>query len=110
MKSSWVDSNGVSKSVVSPVSLIVTAYGPVEDVRQTVTPQLKLCQEDSVLVLIDLANGKQRMGASVLCQVYSELGQTTPDLESTDLLKSFWNAMRECKKKQTILAYQYEIG
>ncbi|MDT9151123.1 hypothetical protein RSW37_25665, partial [Escherichia coli] len=73
MKTKW-EENGESKEVTSPLSLVITAFGRVEDVRKTVTPQLRTSDTleglgDTSLVLVDLGNGKNRLGATALAQV-----------------------------------------
>ncbi|MCF6764605.1 phosphoribosylformylglycinamidine synthase [Thiotrichales bacterium 19S3-7] len=105
MQSCWQDENGVDKSVVSPVSLIATAFAPVIDVRNTLTPQLALdTASETRLVLIDLGNGKNRLGGSALAQVYSQLGSETPDIDAT-LLKNFFAAVQLLNQNRKILAY-----
>jgi len=95
MKTKWQD-NGEDKSVTSPLSLIITAFGVVEDIRKTVTPQLRtdlgLLNEETRLVAIDLSKGKNRLGGSCLAQVYKQLGNETPDVDSPEILKGFFNA------------------
>jgi phosphoribosylformylglycinamidine synthase len=95
MKSQWSD-NGSNHSVIAPMSVIITAYGPVEDARLTLTPRL-LPDEiigESVLIFLDLAEGKQRLGGSSLAQVYNQVGNECPDVESPELLKKFWRFMQ----------------
>ena len=88
MKTVWQE-GGEQKSVVSPLSLIISAFAPVQDVRQTVTPELKNVK-DSVLLLIDLGLGKARMGGSALEQVWNDLGGATPDVDDIGSLKTFY--------------------
>lgn len=90
--------------VTAPLSLIITAAAPTQDVRRTLTPELNRAV-DSVLLLIDLGNGKQRLGGSVLAQVYQQLGDETPDLEDTHLFKKFFSAIQHLNQQQLILAY-----
>jgi phosphoribosylformylglycinamidine synthase len=103
MKTAWQE-NGEDKSVTSPLSLVITAFGAVKDVRKTVTPQLQQI-DDSSLMLIDLGNKQNRMGGSCLAQVYGKLGQTTPDVDSPEQLKAFYLFMQELVDKQLICAY-----
>jgi phosphoribosylformylglycinamidine synthase len=84
MRTAWQDDQG-EHQVVSPVSLVVTAFAPVADVRRTLTPQLRTDAGDSVLLLIDLGEGRQRMGGSVLGQVYGSIGAETPDMHDATL-------------------------
>jgi phosphoribosylformylglycinamidine synthase len=103
MKTKWSDSQE-EKSVTSPVSLNVTAFAPVSDVRKTLTPKLYLDAEATDLILIDLSHGKNRMGGSVAAQVYNELGGETPDVEA-ECLKEFFNKIHILNDKGKILAY-----
>ncbi|WP_026970386.1 phosphoribosylformylglycinamidine synthase [Aliagarivorans marinus] len=105
MKTAWQEEDGEEKSVTSPLSLIITAFARVEDVRKTVTPQLRKDKGDSDLILIDLGNGKTRLGASALTQVYKELGNEVPDVDSPELLKGFFNAMQALVQDEKLLAY-----
>lgn len=104
MKTRW-QQDGEDKSVTAPLSLIITAFARVEDIRKTVTPQLRTDQGDTSLLLIDLGKGANRLGASCLAQVYKQLGQTAPDLESPELLINFFNAMQQLVREQKLLAY-----
>ena len=103
MKTVWQD-NGEQKSVVSPLSLIISAFAPVEDVRKTVTPELKNV-EDSVLLLVDLGNGKARMGGSAFGQVYNNMTGDAPDLDDTGRLKAFYNVIQQLVAEDKLLAY-----
>ncbi len=103
MKTTW-EENGEPKSNTSPLSLVITAFARVEDVRKTVTPQLQP-DHDSVLLLIDIAEGKQRLGASALAQVYQSLGDSPADLDDAKRLKGFFNAMQQLIREELLLAY-----
>ncbi|MBF0802980.1 MULTISPECIES: phosphoribosylformylglycinamidine synthase [unclassified Neisseria] len=102
MKTVWQE-NGEQKAVVSPLSLIITGFAPVQDVRKTVTPELKN-MEDSVLLLVDLGFGKTRMGGSALSQVYNRLGGEAPDIE-TGRLKAFYEVIQQLVAENKLLAY-----
>ena len=104
MKSHWIE-NGVDKSVTSPLSLIISAFAPVNDVRRTSTPELNLNIENSSLLLIDLGSNQNRMGGSCLAQVYSELGEHSPDLDDALLIKNLFSAITELKSKNLLHAY-----
>ena len=104
MKTSWED-DGVDKAVISPLSLVITGFAPVPDIRQTMTPQLRLDKGDSALVLIDLGRGQNRLGASIFAQVYSQIGQTTPDVDSAEDLKAFFATIQSLNAEQRLLAY-----
>ena len=103
MKTVWQDGEE-KKSVVSPLSLIISAFAPVEDVRKTVTPELKNV-EDSVLLLVDLGNGKARMGGSAFGQVYNNMSGEAPDLDDTGRLKAFYNVIQQLVAEDKLLAY-----
>ena len=106
MKTTWKDEgDSQERSVTSPLSLVITAFGRVDDVRKTVTPQLRTDKGDTSLILVDLGAGKNRMGASSLAQVYKQLGDVTPDVDSPELLKGFYNAMQALVADSKLLAY-----
>ena len=102
MKTVWQE-NGAQKSVVSPLSLIISAFAPVQDVRKTVTPDIKPVA-DSVLLLVDLGFGKARMGGSALTQVWNDLGGESPDIDA-DTLKVFYDIMQQLVAEDKLLAY-----
>jgi phosphoribosylformylglycinamidine synthase len=104
MKTVWGDAAG-RKSVVAPVSLIITAFAPVADVRKTWTPQLRTDLGASVLLLVDLGKGANRLGASALAQVFGELGSTPADLASPALLLKLASALAELRAQNLVLAY-----
>ncbi|KAJ3084504.1 hypothetical protein HDU99_000506 [Rhizoclosmatium hyalinum] len=94
MKTRWTDpKTNEAKAVTAPLSLIITAYGPVEDASKTLTPELRVVGEQTVLLFVDLGHGKQRMGGSAVAQVYNLLGNQAPDVESPEAFKAFWKAM-----------------
>ncbi|HXH04128.1 MAG TPA: phosphoribosylformylglycinamidine synthase, partial [Candidatus Competibacteraceae bacterium] len=104
MKTVW--HTGDREQVMSaPLSLIVSAFAPVLDVRQTLTPQLRTDQGDSDLILIDLGRGQNRLGGSALAQVYGQLGDTPPDLDDAADLKRFFTAIQALNAAGRILAY-----
>ncbi len=103
MKTVWQD-GAEQKSVVSPLSLIISAFAPVQDVRKTVTPELKNV-EGSVLLAIDLGLGKARMGGSALGQVYKDLSGDAPDLDDDSRLKAFYQVMQQLTAEDKLLAY-----
>lgn len=106
MKTTWNDDN-TSKTVQSPVSLIVTAFAPVSDVRQTLTPELMKIDEPTRLLLIDIGEGKQRMAQSILAQVSGQVGarDDVPDLDNPDTLKNAFSALQALRAQGYALAY-----
>ena len=103
MKTVWQD-GADKKSVVSPLSLIISAFAPVQDVRKTVTPELKNV-EDSVLLFVDLGFGKARMGGSAFGQVYNNMSGDAPDLDDTGRLKDFYGVIQQLVAEDKLLAY-----
>jgi len=104
MKTQW-EEDGKKKSVTSPLSLVITAFGVVEDIRKTVTPELRTDKGDTRLVAIDLSKGKKRLGGSCLAQVYKQLGSETPDVDDAEVLKGFFNAMQALVRAEKVIAY-----
>jgi phosphoribosylformylglycinamidine synthase len=104
MKTTWTD-GGVRKSVVAPVSLIVSAFAPVGDVRRTWTPQLRTDLGATALLLIDLGAGQNRLGGSCLAQTHGELGATPPDLDDPARLTGLAAALAELRARNLVLAY-----
>ena len=102
MKTVWTD-DGEQKSVISPLSLVITGFAPVADVRKTVTPELKNVA-DSVLLFVDLGFGKARMGGSALAQVYNETGGEAPDIDAGSL-KAFYDVMQKLVAEDKLWAY-----
>ena len=105
MKTVWQEA-GVDKIMTAPLSLIVTAFAPVLDIKKTLTPQLKwLDNEDTLLIFINL--GKSRLGGSILAQVYNQIGEIRdcPDLDEPLLLKAFFAAIQTLNKRGKILSY-----
>lgn len=105
MRTKW-DDTGEAKQVIAPLSLIVTAFAAVDDVRRTLTPQLRPDVEvgETELLLIDLGQGRNRLGGSALAQVYGVSGDQTPDVDA-GLLKSFFGAIQALNRAGRILAY-----
>ena len=103
MKTVW-EEQGESRAVTAPLSLIISAFAPVSDVRKTLTPQLHHSRDTS-LILIDLGRGQNRMGGSALAQVYKQLGDVPADLDNAELLKNFFNAIQQLNQQDKLLAY-----
>ncbi|MDO9503773.1 phosphoribosylformylglycinamidine synthase [Hydrogenophaga sp.] len=104
MRTQWSE-GGETKKVTSPVSLIVSAFATLADVRGTLTPQLNNTLDDTTLVLIDLGKGRHRMGGSVLAQVLGQGGGEAPDLDQAQDLISLVNAVNALRAEGRILAY-----
>ncbi|MBT8148827.1 MAG: phosphoribosylformylglycinamidine synthase, partial [Gammaproteobacteria bacterium] len=111
MRTAWRDAGGNEKSVTAPMSLVITAAAALPDVRGSLTPQLCAVpgdgkvHSDSVLLLVDISAGQQRLGGSALAQVYAQMGQQSPDLDNAANLKAFFSATRTLLRNETLLAY-----
>jgi phosphoribosylformylglycinamidine synthase len=104
MRTVW-EENGERRSVTAPLSLIVSAFAPVTDVRRTLTPELRLDVGDTELMLVDLGRGKNRLGGSALAQVYGVLGETPADLDDPEAMKAFFATVQELAARGMLLAY-----
>ena len=142
MSTAWQDATtGENRRVIAPVSLIISAFAPVADIRLSLTPQLRYDPDftaknatsakfgsssseacanlatfavknqvsdrvgDTVLLLVDLGHGKNRLGGSILAQVVSQTGSEPPDVDSSADLKNFWNAIQRLGRQKMLLAY-----
>ena len=104
MRTAWQEQDH-DKSVTAPLSLVITGFSPVVDVRKTLTPQLHDLAEDTQLILLDLGAGANRLGGSILAQVYSKMGSIAPDVDDADALKAFFNSMQALIESDSLLAY-----
>jgi phosphoribosylformylglycinamidine synthase len=107
MSTSWKDApSGENRRMAAPVSLIVSAFATVADIRLSLTPQLRDSVDGgTVLLLIDLGRGKNRLGGSILAQVVSQTGDLPPDVDDPADLKNFWNAIQQLGRDRKLLAY-----
>ncbi len=103
MQAQW-QADGVTEKSVSPVSLIVTAFAPVVDVRRQLTPLLSR-EDDTELWLIGLGAGKRRMGGSILAQCYATFAGESPDIEDPQRLRGFFELIRDAREAGLLLAY-----
>jgi phosphoribosylformylglycinamidine synthase len=104
MKTVWEEA-GESRAVTAPLSLIVSAFAPVVDVRRTLTPELRTDKGDTDLILIDLGKGQNRLGGSALAQVYSQVGHHPADLDDPLMFRTFFRAVQELNDRGLLLAY-----
>jgi phosphoribosylformylglycinamidine synthase len=110
MRTRWED-QGVVKQVTAPVSLIVSAFATLDDIVPTLTPQLlrqlpgEAAPADTTLVLIDLGQGRNRLGGSVLAQALGQFGNEVPDLDDPALLRALVAAINELREAGLLLAY-----
>jgi phosphoribosylformylglycinamidine synthase len=107
MKTVWRDpsAGGAERSVTSPVSLVVSAFAPVHDVRTASTPELRTDVGDTRLLLVDLGRGRARLGGSALAQVHGLFGDEVPDLDQAQDLAGFFNAIQALRRESMLLAY-----
>jgi len=103
MKTAW-EENGARREVTAPLSLIVSAFAPVPDVRGTLTPQPRTDAGASALLLVDLGGGRRRMGGSALAQAYGQIGNTAPDVDAARL-KAFFRVVQRLNRSGLLLAY-----
>ena len=103
MQTSWVNEEKQYKNT-APLSLVISAFSPIDDVNNVITPQLK-DKSESILLLIDFGQGQNRMGGSCLSQIYNRSLGETPDIENPEVLKKFFNAITKLKSRMLIQAY-----
>ena len=104
MRTVWQD-GATRRSNTAPLSLIISAFAPVQDIRRTVTPQLRVDAGATDLLLIDLGHGRNRMGGSALAQVYREIGAEAPDVDNAADLKNFFALIQQLNNAGLLLAY-----
>jgi phosphoribosylformylglycinamidine synthase len=103
MRTVWTDSDGRDHKITAPLSLVVSSFATVTDVRKTVTPDLK--PGESVLLLVDLGRARNRLGGSCLAQVYNQVGSDAPDLDRPEDLVKMVEAVQELIEEGLLLAY-----
>ncbi|MBI2311389.1 MAG: phosphoribosylformylglycinamidine synthase [Betaproteobacteria bacterium] len=103
MKTVW--EAGVRKEVTAPLSLIVSAFAPVADVRRTLTPELRRDCGETDLLLIDLGGGRCRLGGSALAQVFKQVGNQPPEVDDAGRLRAFFGTLQDLNRQGKILAY-----
>ena len=110
MRANWSDEQA-NKSVVSPMSLIITAFAPVQDVTKTLTPELLTSSAlgETAFYRLDLSKGQFRLGGSILAQTLSQLGDTCPDLDNPQDLINFFDFIQQANNQGLITAY-HDIG
>jgi len=104
MRTLWQE-DGATREVVSPLSLVVSAFAPCEDARATLTPQLRTDLVATELVLVDLGAGRNRLGGSILAQVYGRFGDDAPDLDEPAALARFFECVQALAREGMVLAY-----
>ena len=102
MRAVWEDAEGAAHKVVAPLSLVVSAFAPVDDVRRHATPDLK--SGDTRLLLVDLGRGQNRLGGSCLAQTYNQIGSEPPDVDAGDV-RGLYEAVQTLLDQDLVLAY-----
>ncbi|WP_163649825.1 phosphoribosylformylglycinamidine synthase [Modicisalibacter sp. 'Wilcox'] len=108
MRTAWQAGEGDAtedKKVTAPLTLNITGFAPVTDALKTLTPQLRLDQDESDLILVDLGGGRNRLGGSALAQVYGQVGDACPDLDDAEDLKAFFAVIQGLNADGKLLAY-----
>ncbi|MCY3687796.1 MAG: phosphoribosylformylglycinamidine synthase [Gammaproteobacteria bacterium] len=105
MRTVWQEAGGAEQSMTAPLSLVISAFAPVGDVRRTWTPQLRTDRGLSSLVLFDLGRGRNRLGGSALGQVYRRIAGTPPDVDDPAVLRTLFAFLIECRARNLALAY-----
>ena len=104
MRTQW-SASGEPRSVVAPVSLVISAFAPVTDVRKTLTPELSLEDGPTKLIAVDVSGGKHRLGGSALAQVFNSVGAVAPDVDDASALAHFFDAVQALNEAGKLLAY-----
>lgn len=108
MKMKWTDKDTKeAKEVTAPLSVVITAFAPVRDIRKTWTPTLRRLEDvgETVVVYVDLAKGRQALGGSALAQVFGQVGDLGPDVHDVQLLRDYFDAMEQLQDMGIVLAY-----
>ncbi|GAB7360606.1 hypothetical protein MBLNU230_g0486t1 [Neophaeotheca triangularis] len=102
MKTKWE-----GKEVTAPLSLVISAFAPVNDLSSTWTPALRRPEDvgETVLIMVDLAGGRKALGGSALAQVFGQIGNATPDVHDADSIKDFYHATEQLHESNLVLAY-----
>ena len=108
MKMKWTDQDSkAAKEVTAPLSLVISAFAPVADITKTWTPALRRYEDvgETILLFVDLAEGRKALGGSALAQVFNQVGDTAPDVHSVQLIKDFFDAISQLQESGVVLAY-----
>lgn len=108
MKAAWKDAeSGEAKSVTAPMTVVITAFAPVANVRSTWTPTLRRIEDvgETILMYVDLAQGRQALGGSALAQSFGQLGNEAPDVRDSSLLIDYYDAIIQLHQSNVVLAY-----
>ncbi|ORY03303.1 phosphoribosylformylglycinamidine synthase [Clohesyomyces aquaticus] len=108
MKMKWSDpETKESKEVTAPMSLVITAFAPVQRIDRTWTPALERLEDvgETILLFVDLAEGRKHMGGSALAQTFGQVGDEAPDVHDADVLKDFYDAVEQLHESGVVLAY-----
>ena len=104
MSTTWRDDAG-EHTVASPVSLVISAFAPVEDARRTLVPVLRTDLGPTSLLLIDLGHGANRLGGSALALAHERLGPAPPDLDRPETLPALFRVLTRLRHEGRVAAY-----
>jgi phosphoribosylformylglycinamidine synthase len=108
MKMKWTDETSKNaREVTAPLSLVISSFAPVENIRKTWTPALRRVEDvgETVLMFVDLAKGRKALGGSAVAQVFKQVGNETPDIRDVELFKDFFDATQQLQETGVVLAY-----
>jgi len=110
MKMKWTEAGSKeAKEVTAPLSVIISAFAPVADISKTWTPTLRRREDDdgqeSILLFVDLAEGRKALGGSALAQVFSQVGNVAPDVHDVQILKDYYDAIEQLHDSGIVMAY-----
>lgn len=110
MKMKWTDQESKeAREVTAPLSVIITAFAPVADINRTWTPALRRREDDggqeSIILFVDLAQGRKAMGGSALAQVFGQVGNVSPDVHDVQILKDYYDALEQLHREGIVMAY-----
>ena len=108
MKMKWTDKqNKEAREVTAPLSLVITAFAPVRNIKNTWTPVLRRLEDvgETVILFVDLAKGRQALGGSALAQVFGQIGNAVPDVHDVQLIRDYFDAMEQLQDMGIVLAY-----
>ncbi|KAK2745981.1 hypothetical protein FQN55_005803 [Onygenales sp. PD_40] len=108
MKMKWKDEQSQeAREVTAPLSVVISAFAPVGDIRKTWTPALCSFEEvgETVLMFVDLSFGRKSLGGSSVAQVFGQVGNECPDVHDVQLFKDFFDAAQQLQEAGIVLAY-----
>ncbi|KAL9041443.1 MAG: hypothetical protein Q9214_004109 [Letrouitia sp. 1 TL-2023] len=115
MKMQWKDrETNEAKEVTAPLSLVVSAFAPVANIREIWTPALRRMEdnggEESILMLVDLAEGHRALGGSAVAQVFNQTGNEAPDVRNLRRLKDYFDAIQQLHQEPDLVMAYHDIS